>query len=293
MPKSIAVLEEAVAAVEEPSLASAEEPLWRQRRDQLRVWLAAQSLPALSGDEIQAHFSGMPLHYWALVTEENLVWGLETIHRFFRRIALENTPATAPIFDWRPLPGGDGIRVMLCTWDRRGLLAKAAACFSATHLNIQHADIFTRADHIVLDVFQVCHSHDRAPALPEKLAQMGFLLDGALSEPPRFASVWACSRHKFLAPPPRLIPRITFDNEAAPSSTVVRIEASDRVGLLYDLLQALADAGVNVTQANIATEGAIAQDMLHVTGADGDKLREPAGLDELHRALVAAITVSQ
>jgi [protein-PII] uridylyltransferase len=263
-----------------------------ERRDRLRHWLKSQSLQGMSEDEVESHFAGMPSHYWAEVTEVDLLWGLGTIHHFFTGLAAPNAPGTLPVLDWRPLPGGDGTRVMLCTWDRRGLLAKAAACFSAANLNIQEAEVFTRSDHVVLDVFRVCESDGRGPAAPDKLEQVSFLLDGALSEPPRFASVWACSRHKFLAPRARFAPRIEFDNASSPSATLLHVQASDRLGLLYDLLQALADAGLNISQARIETDGAKARDVIQVTDAEGRKLTESSCLLELRRAIEAAITVN-
>ena len=44
----------------------------------------------------------------------------------------------------------------------------------------------------------------------------------ALSEPPRFASLWACSSHRFLAPPGPERPVIRFDNESSLTGTVIR-----------------------------------------------------------------------
>ena len=246
----------------------------------------------ISDDEVEAHFTGMPAHYWNGLTEADLVRGLQTIHRFLAGVATLHTPGTLPILEWRHLPDLDATQVMLCTWDRLGLLAKAAACFSAANLSIQHADAFTRSDNVVLDVFRVRESGTQHPATSTRPEQVRFLLDGALSQPPRFASVWACSRHKFLAPTPPFAPRITFDNTSSPAATLLCIEAADRLGLLYDLLQALADAGVNVAQAGIETDGGVARDVLHVTDADGRKLLEPARHLELRRALERALTVS-
>src|SRR5204863_6309648 len=130
-------------------------------------------------------------------------------------------PATAPFVSWRQSHETDLARVMLCTWDRHGLVAKAAAAFSAVRLNILQADVFTRADNVVLDEFVVADARRRSAMNETRLQEMAFLLEGALSEPPRFVSVWACSRHKFLAAPSPVAPRITFDNGTSPDSTLV------------------------------------------------------------------------
>jgi [protein-PII] uridylyltransferase len=264
---------------------------WAERRDRLRAQLQRQPPAGIGGEEVEAHFSGMPAHYWERVTEGDLAWGLETIHGFLQLVTAPNVPATTPIVNWRQAPHAGGTRVMLCTWDRHGLLAKAAAAFSAVRLNILTADVFTRTDNVVLDVFCVADADTRGPATLTRLQEMNFLLEGALSEPPRFASVWACSRHKFLAPPAPFPPRIAFDNQSSPAGTTVRVEAPDRLGLLYDILQTLADGGLSVTQARIETEEDLARDVLHVTDARGQKVLDPGRLEELRRRLEAALTV--
>ena len=120
---------------------------------------------------------------------------------------------------------------MICTWDRHGLLAKCAACFSAAKLDILQASVFTRADNVVLDVFRVRDAASGGAATPMRLQETLFLLDGALSDPPRFASVWACSRHKHLASLPRIGHRISLDCVEGGDRTVLQVEAPDRLAL--------------------------------------------------------------
>jgi [protein-PII] uridylyltransferase len=144
----------------------------------------------------------------------------------------------------------------------------------------------------VLDEFSITNADGRSAVTQEQLQQMTFLLEGALSEPPRFASIWACSRHKFLAPPSTVAAQISFDNIASPESTVVRIIAGDRIGLLYDILQAIADTGLNVKQARIETEGNIARDTIHVIDARGEKIHDDRPLALLRARLDAVLTES-
>jgi [protein-PII] uridylyltransferase len=172
------------------------------------------------------------------------------------------------------------------------LLAKAAAAISAVRLSIIQADVFTRADDVVLDTFTIAAGDGRSAVLPSQMEQMAFLLEGALSEPPRFASIWACSRHKYLAPASQHAPRISFDNDSSPDNTLVQIEAPDRLGLLYDALQALADSGLNIKQARIDTQKSLARDTIHVTNAAGQKILDQAQLDALRARLESALTVA-
>jgi [protein-PII] uridylyltransferase len=263
-----------------------------ERRERLRQQLQQTPLAGISPEEIDVHFSAMPAHYWERVNEADVLWGLETIHGFLKLVATPSIPPTKPFVDWRPGPEADRTRVLFCTWDRHGLLAKAAAAFSAVRLNILQADVFTRADNVVLDLFYVNHSDGHGAATKTQLQEMTFLLEGALTEPPRFASLWACSRHKFLVSSPAAPPRIRFDNDSSAVSTVVHVESGDRLGLLYDILQTMADHGLNIRQACIGTDRDIAHDSIDVTNAQGEKLLDPAELEKLRGSLEAAITVT-
>jgi len=262
----------------------------KERRESLRAALLGAKLGKITTDEIDSHFSSMPDRYWQCVTEDDLVWGLQTIHGFLHLIASPYVSPTQPFVSWRQSPDSRQTRMMLCTWDRQGLLAKAAASFSAVKLDILEADVFTRADNIVLDVFTVVNADNHRVASPTQLQEMTFLLEGALSEPPRFASIWACSRHKFLAPPAQLKPQIDFDNETSPTSTVIQVKAVNRLGLLYDILLTVAEDGLNVMQARIATTDQRAHDAIHVTDVDGHKVTDTVRLEELRRKLEAALT---
>src|SRR5882724_3628144 len=186
---------------------------WQQRRDWLRSRIEQRLRSKISPDELNIHFFVMPQHYWECVTEAELEWGLEIVHGFLELVASPDIPATSPFISWRKIGASGKVQVMLCTWDRHGLLAKAAAALSAVRLNIVQADVFTRADDVVLDTFTIAGAHGHGPVHRSQMEQMAFLLEGALSEPPRFASIWACSRHKYLAPASVVAPKISFDND--------------------------------------------------------------------------------
>jgi [protein-PII] uridylyltransferase len=265
---------------------------WSDRRDWFRSRLKQRPELKITEDELEIHFSAMPRHYWESVMEAELEWGLETVRGFLELVASPDVPATAPFISWRRIGTSGKVRVMLCTWDRHGLLAKAAAAFSAVRISIVHADVFTRADDVVLDTFTIAGADGHSAVTTSQMEQMGFLLEGALSEPPRFASVWACSRHKYLAPASRVVPEITFDNNTSPHYTVLHIETPDRLGLLYDILQAIADCGLNIKQARIETENDLARDTIHVTGASGQKVLQQNQLDSLRGRLESALIVT-
>jgi [protein-PII] uridylyltransferase len=251
-----------------------------------------QNLPAeIEAEEVDAHFNGMPLRYWERTTEQELVWGLETIHKFFKLVAQPNSPAISPVLDGKTSPDGRSTRVMLCTWDRHGLLAKKAAAFSTVRMNVLQADVFTRADGLVLDVFRVCELDHTPVRDSARLQKMLFLLEGALCDPPRFASLWACSAHKLLAHGNTPAPMIAFDNSSAPAHTIARVEAVDRLGLLSDILGSLADCGLSVDQALIDTEEDLAHDLFYIRDRQGAKILDEAHLALIRKLLMDAIMI--
>jgi [protein-PII] uridylyltransferase len=266
---------------------------WQERCDWFRRRIEQRIPAGISAEEIESHFSAMPPYYWDSVTETDLLWGLETIHGFLKVIASPHLSSTTPFVSWRQFQQNHCTRVMLCTWDRQGLLAKAAAAFSAVKFNVLQADIFTRSDNIVLDQFSISDSNGRNSVDETRMQEMAFLLEGALSDPPRFASVWACSRHKYLAAPGGSAPRIGCDNATSPNSTIVHVEAADRLGLLYDILQAISDQGLNIRQARVSTENHLARDTFHVADSEGNKLSANGQLGSLLAALKSALTVAE
>ena len=79
-----------------------------------------------------------------------------------------------------------------------------------------------------------------------------------------------------------------MDNEASDFYTVVEIAAPDRLGLLHDLARALAELGVQIHLARIATSVGRIHDVFYVRDAGGQKITDPALAEELKKALLAA-----
>jgi [protein-PII] uridylyltransferase len=82
--------------------------------------------------------------------------------------------------------------------------------------------------------------------------------------------------------------RVIFDNDASNRYTVIEVNARDRPALLNRLARALFEAGLMVHSAHIATYGERAADTFYVTDALGDKVRSPARLLDIEKALLDA-----
>jgi [protein-PII] uridylyltransferase len=74
---------------------------------------------------------------------------------------------------------------------------------------------------------------------------------------------------------------------------VVDIQTPDRLGLLYNLLKALGNAGVQIALSRIATEKGAAIDSFYVTDMDGRKIKDPRSIAALQTALRLASQIEK
>ena len=85
-----------------------------------------------------------------------------------------------------------------------------------------------------------------------------------------------------------IAPSVFVDNQVSATASVIEVNARDRLGLLYDMLGALADCQLQVMTAHIATYGKKAVDVFYVKDAYGIKIIHRAKLADVQRALLAA-----
>ena len=238
----------------------------------------------ISEEELDIHFSHMPVRYWPRVTEEILRRHLGIIHEFFASLRASDSDGTTPVVRWRHAPERGVTEIEVCSWDRLGLLAKVAGAFAAVRLNIVRADIFTRADNVVLDVFEVCEAGDRHVQDDSRLQQMAELLAAAL---------------RCAAPTTPVAPRLKtaqtgelhvgFDLERADAFTVLLVEADDQLGLLHQLFTALAECRVNIAHAIVTTENGRAGDVFFLTDEDGRKITDAARLKSIRARVLRCL----
>jgi [protein-PII] uridylyltransferase len=254
------------------------------QRDQLRHAVISELPADFSREEVEAHFANMPDRYWQNTTAAEVRWGLEVVSRFLRQLT-SGKGATAAVMDTRHFPELGCTKVMVCTWDRCGLLAQLAGYFSALRLNVTRAEVYTRCDNIALDVFWVSEEGRPRIARTDILSQFEFLLEGGLEQPPRFASTWACESHKVVPHERRFVPHIVFNNEDSATSTIVTILAGERLGLLHDILDVFSRHQLNICEAIIDTVADVAQDVFIVTTTDHRPVRDAVVLKSIEREL--------
>ncbi|RYD63643.1 MAG: ACT domain-containing protein [Verrucomicrobiaceae bacterium] len=180
----------------------------------------------------------------------------------------------------------------VCSWDRPGLLMNIAGALSRAGLNILSAEVYTREDHLALDIFEVRETAEHEESHEIRLRYAARLLAAAMAVPhtPGAAELELPSDTQ--GAPVADEAAVVFDNESSADYTLLRVDARDHIGLLFHLLQDCVAAGVDVKQATILTSGARARDMFCITDADGRKIEDPERLAALHELLCRAASRS-
>ncbi len=174
--------------------------------------------------------------------------------------------------------------------DRRGLFARLAGAVAIAGAGIVDARIFTTLDGMALDAFRV--QDERAGAFDderrlERLREtIARTVTGRLDLDAEVAR-----RRRGWPREPRLsvTPRVLIDINASTKHTLVEVNARDRPGLLFDLAQAIADLGLSIVTARVATYGERAVDAFYVRNSFGLKIASGSQLASLRGRLLEVV----
>jgi [protein-PII] uridylyltransferase len=248
-----------------------------------------EKLPRDFPEEARAHFEQMPERYFAAFDAETIREHLRLFRRFFERLAGPEENVLHPTVQWIDRPEQGHSEVWVCGWDRTGFLERIAGSFSASGLNILSADVFTRADSLVLDIFRVCDlRHNAISSAKDKARFAEFLNRSQDEEDFDFRPFFQAERGmKFyrLSQEFDLPTKVTVENSFHPLFTLVEIQTPDHPGLLYDLLSAFHEAGASIVLSRITTEMDVALDTFYVTDRSGNKIPDDGTIERLQRLL--------
>ncbi len=249
---------------------------------------------SLSAEEINTHFATLPPRYFQVRTAREIIDDLELVHRFMRRLVLEDDHVLSPVIAWRDEADRGYNAVKICTWDRGGLFSKIAGSLSAAGLNILGAQIFTRTDSIVLDTFYVNDGRTGHLATRQQHDQFAELLEKVLTD--EDIDLPALIKRQITQQPvyqpytgEHIQTLIQIDNEVSETRTLIEIETEDHLGLLYMISQTLSKLAVDIVSARIVTERGAAIDSFYVCDLNGDKITSSERQAVIERRLREAI----
>jgi [protein-PII] uridylyltransferase len=168
--------------------------------------------------------------------------------------------------------------------DKPGLFAMIAAAISSYGLNILRAEAFSNARGRVIDTFAFADEHRTLDLNPDEVQQLVRTVIKAVRG--EITMEHLLERRPRVKPDARVLAeaRVTYNNGASPSSTLVELLTQDRPGLLCDIASVISKSGANIEVVLVDTEAKKAIDVFYVTRG-GSKLSDADAED-----LVAALT---
>ncbi|HKJ17941.1 MAG TPA: [protein-PII] uridylyltransferase [Xanthomonadales bacterium] len=240
----------------------------RQRRARTLSRLLRRGVPA---EPTQRLWDTLPEHAFLRLTAGQLEWASQAM--------TDSGPGDDVIAVRSVKPQGIS-EVLVCVADHDGLFAAITSVFDEMHLNVLSARVLTTSDDRSFDLFQVADQDGRA-----LIAADSEVLKGRLA--------LATSRGGY-SPVQRRLPRrlkhfssqpvISFSCAADRQGTLMELECNDRPGLLSRLATAIADSGVQVHDARIATFGERVEDTFLLSDSDNNLLDEET-IESLTRAI--------
>jgi [protein-PII] uridylyltransferase len=182
--------------------------------------------------------------------------------------------------------------VLVMSNDQPGLLAKICGVMTLNQLTVVNAQIFTWPDGTVVDMidvkpaeqfgFEECDwkavNEDLDRAVSHRLG-LGYRLYEKLK------SSYGRKRELIGS----LEYRVDVDNSGSNDFTIIEVHAGDIPGQLYRITQTLADFGINIHKAFIATEVGQLIDVFYVLDKKGNKVDDDGFLKEIVNGLMHAI----
>lgn len=174
--------------------------------------------------------------------------------------------------------------------DHPGLLAILFGACTAAGANIASAQIFTTADGVALDTLLIQRQFEAEADERRRAERIADLIRKALKGEVKIGDLVAGqARPKRRLQPFAVEPRVIIDNDSSNRLTVIEVNGLDRIGLLYDLTEALWRLNLNIASAHIATFGERAVDVFYVTDLTGAKITDTERRAAIIRQLLAVL----
>jgi len=170
--------------------------------------------------------------------------------------------------------------------DRPGLFCHVAGVLALHGLDVLGARAWSSDDGMAMQHFHVEPATGREPDWRAVEADVVAALDGAVSLEARLAAraqQYAGRAGVLAAKPART--QVTVDVDASETATVVEVRAPDQIGTLYRITRALADLGLDIRSAKVATVGHEVVDAFYVVDSDGAKVTDAGRVASMEGAL--------
>ena len=243
--------------------------------------------------DVIRHFEMMPAAAFHYRQPQHIVTQVRTVRHFLQREEETKDPFAVCI-KWIDHSEQGYSEMVLASRDKPLLLEKICCALAAEQINILSADLFTRTDGIVVNIFRVCTTNFEAVSSVATRKRVLETFETILAAADKYdPDKYLRRRVNFLKPrTDQGIPvpvRAYVSNDLHPTCTTVELQALDRIGLLHDLFHTINHYGLNTAHARICTEKGVAMDTLYITRPEGGKVQDPQVLHQLQERFSALI----
>ncbi len=174
--------------------------------------------------------------------------------------------------------------------DHPRLLALITGACAAAGANIMGAQIFTTTEGMALDTILIQREFSTEDDERRRAERITEIIKKALHGQLRLKeAVASINQHRTRIKAFSVEPRVIIDNQSSNRFTVIEINGLDRIGLLYNLTDALFHLSLNIASAHITTFGEKAIDVFYVTDLTGGKIVNPARHAQIERELMKVL----
>jgi [protein-PII] uridylyltransferase len=186
----------------------------------------------------------------------------------------------------RVVVAAEGREATVVAVDRPGLFCHVAGVLALHGLDVLGARAWSSDDDMAVEHFHVEPAHGREPDWQAVEADVVAALDGTVSLESRLAAraQQYAGRARVLAATPART-QVIVDIDASQTATVVEVRAPDRIGTLYRITQVLADLGLDIRSAKVATVGHEVVDAFYVVDSTGAKVTDDDRVATMEGAL--------
>ena len=185
--------------------------------------------------------------------------------------------------------------LLIMTKDRSGLLAKICGVMALNNLSVAKAQIFTWGDGTVVDVIDV-HATNGLSFVERDWQALNDQLDLAIEHrmglSHRLYSKLSSTYSRRAQMVGDVTSKIVIDNESSDKYSIIEVYAADLPAQLYHITQALADFGLNIHKAYIATEVEQLIDVFYVLDSRGQKLFDEEFKKEVTEGILHCVSHS-
>ncbi len=249
------------------------------------AWLRDQVAKLMRGESgLRMRVADLSADYLNSFTPETVAGHLR-LHRDYYRVIRQKSLTVAQ-------KGAGHWSILVMSRDNPGLLAKICGVMALNNLTVVNAQIFTWPDDTVVDVIDVRPS-DGLPFEERDWQKLNEDLDKAVSHRlglsyrlyEKLKNSYSYKRELTGSQEHRVV----LDNDGSDDFTIIEVHATDLPGQLYRITQALADFGINIHKAFIATEIGQLIDVFYVLDRNGERITAEEYRQEVIHGLLHAI----